>query len=122
MDNIPAFPDRSFSEGLFNIIVNPDDIYSKSVSLKPCKSAGPDNLNPWVLKEAAFQLSLPLSLILTKSLDEGRIPAEWKAATIIPIFKKGDKSSPSNYHPVSLASVVSKVFESIVWESMMHHL
>jgi len=43
-------------------------------------------------------------------------------ATIIPIFKKGSKSSPSNYCRVSLTSVVSKVFESIVRESMMHHL
>ena len=75
-----------------------------------------------MLKETALQLSLPLSLILTKLLDEGKIPTEWKTATVIPIFKKGYKSSPSNYCPVSLTSVVSKVFQSIVQESKIHHL
>jgi len=39
-------------------------------------------------------------------------------ATVVPIFKNGSKSSPSNYCPVSLTSVVSKVFESIVRESI----
>jgi len=50
------------------------------------------------------------------------MPPEWKMVTVIPIFKKGNKASPSNYRPVSLTLVVSKVFESIVWESMMHYL
>jgi len=56
------------------------------------------------------------------SLDEGRIPPEWKMAMVVPIFKKGSKSYPSNYRLVSLTPVVSKIFESIVRESMMPHL
>jgi len=47
---------------------------------------------------------------------------DWKLATIVPIFKKGNKASPSNYHPVSLTSVVCKVFESIIHEAMIDHL
>ena len=61
IDNIPDFPDRSFTHSFSNITIAPDD---KLVSFKPCKSAGLDNLNPWVLKEAAFQVILPFSLIL----------------------------------------------------------
>jgi len=51
-----------------------------------------------------------------------QLPVDWKVATIIPIFKKGNKSSPCNYHPVSLTSVVCKVFESIIRERMLDHL
>ena len=72
-----------------------------------------------MLKEAAFQLSNPLSLIFTKSLgclQSGR----W--LQLFPFLKKGNKASPSNYRLVSLTSIVSKVFESIVREPMMHHL
>jgi len=63
MDNIPHFPDNSFTQSLSDISITPEDVFTKLISLKPFKSAGPDNLNPRVLKEAAFQLSNPLSLI-----------------------------------------------------------
>ena len=46
----------------------------------------------------------------------------WKRANITPIYKKGDRASPSNYCPVSLTSIVSKGLESIVRESMLDHL
>ena len=52
-------------------------------------------------------------------MHEDKLPVDWKAATIIPIFKKGNKLSPCNYCPVSLTSVVSK---SIVCEGMLEHL
>ena len=61
-DNIPHFPDRSFAQSLSDVSITPEDVFTKLTSLKSFKSAGPDNLNPRVLKEAAFELSNPLSL------------------------------------------------------------
>jgi len=62
------------------------------------------------------------SHVFKKSLSEGKLPADWKVANIIPIYKKGNKSSPRNYRPASLISVVCKVFESIIRERMLDHL
>ena len=42
-----------------------------------------------------------------KSLQEGQVPTDWKLANIIPLHKKGPKSSPENYRPISLTSVLS---------------
>ena len=50
------------------------------------------------------------------------VPNDWKLANISAIFKKGDKSLPSNYRPVSLTCVICKVMESIVRDSLMQHL
>ena len=43
-----------------------------------------------------------------------QLPAEWKYAHITAIFKKGSKSDPSNYRPISLTIVICKLMESLV--------
>src|ERR1700755_314247 len=49
-------------------------------------------------------------------------PSCWKHALIQPVPKKGNPSKPSNYHPISLTSVLSKVFESILNRKIWKHL
>jgi hypothetical protein len=44
---------------------------------------------------------------------------DWKLANVSPIFKKGDKSKPANYRPVSLTSVCCKVIEHIIHSHLM---
>ena len=65
---------------------------------------------------------IPLFLLFRKTLEYEQIPTAWKEGQIIPIFKKGDKSSVSNYRPVSLTSVISKVMETLVRDDIMDHL
>ena len=97
-----------------------EQVYCKLRSLKPFKSPGPDGFYPRIIKEAAEQLSLPLYLIFSKSLDERFLPTDWKVANVIPVFKKGDLSQPGNYRPISLTSTVCKVFESIIRNNIRH--
>ena len=60
--------------------------------------------------------------IFQQSLNESKTPSEWKKAKIVPIFKKGDRTKPTNYRPVSLTAVVSKMLEHIVVAQFMDHL
>jgi hypothetical protein len=46
----------------------------------------------------------------------------WKSANITPLFKKGDRSAPVNYHPASLTSVCSKVMEHIFHSHIIKHI
>ena len=50
------------------------------------------------------------------------VPKDWKNANVTPIFKKGQRSLASNYRPVSLTSICSKVMESILRDSIIDHL
>ena len=56
------------------------------------------------------------------SIHSQRLPAEWKEGQVTPIFKKGSRSSPGNYRPVSLTSVICKLLESIVRNALMEHM
>jgi len=56
------------------------------------------------------------------SLNCGVVPADWKDAGVIPLFKKGKKSDTQNYRPVSLTSIVCKILESIIKDSILGHL
>jgi hypothetical protein len=40
-------------------------------------------------------------MIFVKSLESGVVPKDWKKARVVPIYKKGPKSDPGNYRPVS---------------------
>jgi len=55
-------------------------------------------------------------------LSVGIIPLDWKSAIIVPIFKKGVSSDPSNYCPVSLRSVFSKLMERCIVIDMFSYL
>ena len=50
------------------------------------------------------------------------MPDDWKEANVAPIFKKGDKHKPSNYRPVSLTCITSKIMEHIIVSNLMKHL
>ena len=57
-----------------------------------------------------------------KSLASGILPESWRQANISSIFKKGERTKPSNYRPVSLTSVSCKVLEHILHSNIMSHL
>ena len=80
------------------------------------------NLPAYLLKEVANELAPILCLLFNATLNQGRIPHEWKAANIVPIFKKDDKHRAVNYRPISLTSIVCKTAEHIIHSQIMHHL
>ena len=61
-------------------------------------------------------------MIFTKFLGESTVPPIWKAANVCPIFKKGGKTDPGNYRPVSLTCVIFKMVESLLKDSIVKHL
>jgi hypothetical protein len=50
------------------------------------------------------------------------IATDWKNANIVPTYKKGDRTTPANYRPVSITVVISKMLEHIIVFQIMDHL
>ena len=71
-------------------------------------------LSAQMLKMGAGLLTKPLTRLFYISLKTGNVPQGWKIVNVTPIYKKGSKSDPKNYRPVSLTPIVSKVLEKVV--------
>ena len=82
--------------------------------IKSNKAPGPDGISGHILKHCSDSLSFPLSILFNKSYRSGCIPEDWKNANVVPIHKKGAKDDVKNYRPVSLTSLVMKIFEKCI--------
>ena len=87
-------------------------------NLDTSKAYGPDGIPPRSLKECSKEISPSLCSIFNKSLATGRVPVEWKQANVIPIHKKDRVEPVTNYRPISLLSIVSKVLERSAFNSI----
>ena len=92
-------------------------------NLDSSKAFGPDFIPVVVLKNCEPELSYILAKSFSKCLKESCFPDCWKVLLAVSIFKNVvERSTAKNYHPVSLLSVVSKVFEKLVNNRIVDHL
>jgi len=75
------------------------------------RASGWDNIAPEMLKCASEPIARGLLVLFQKVWQTGRVPADWRDGVVIPLYKgKGPRTMCSNYRPISLLSVPSKVF------------
>ena len=85
-------------------------------------SPGSDGIPGHVIKKVIDAILIPIVHICNKSFITGIFPSKFKIARITPIYKKGDKDELSNYRPISILPVLSKVLERLVCTRLTEHL
>ena len=91
-----------------------DEILEAIKKLKRNKAHGEDCLlNEFFIEFKEYILPY-LSDMFNRILNSGHFPDDWSKAVIIPVFKKGDRSNPSDYRGISLISCLCKLFTSIL--------
>ena len=63
---------------------------------------------------------LDLTNCINKAIRNNKVPDSLKLSDIIPVFKKFDPSDKTNYRPVSVLPLLSKVFEQIIYDHLMN--
>ena len=96
-----------------DIQVRVEGVASLLNDLQSHKACGPDGIPPCLLKETANNVAPALSLTYTASLTQGQLPNDWKKSYVVPIFKKGSRSSPPNYQPISLTCIPCKMLNTL---------
>ena len=92
------------------------------LKLKKSYILPPDNIPVIIFKIFSYELSIPLTLLINKSVSLGVCINIWKLSFIVPIFKKGDPTDKENYTPISITSIISVVFERILVEHINLYL
>ncbi|CAG2193089.1 unnamed protein product [Mytilus edulis] len=115
-DDIP--PDRRLSSIVFDAYEVKDILQTLNVN----KASGPDAISGRILKPVADIIAKPLRAFFNLSLRTKFVPSAWKLANVTPCFKNDDKSILSNYRPISLLSVMSKVFERCVYKHVFNFI
>ena len=112
--NLKEFLGEKNDKSLFWRPVTEQEVFDILFALDSKKSHGYDNLPVKLLKDAASFVCKPLLYIFNLSLETGIYPQALKMAKVTPIYKKGPKSDPGNYRPISVLPIIGKVLEKIV--------
>ena len=84
--------------------LQPHEICKKLLSIKVCKSSGPDNIPSRILREFAYELAEPITKIFNISLASESVPKILNDSDIIPIPKKQQPTCEEETRPISLTS------------------
>ncbi|CAB4012218.1 Hypothetical predicted protein [Paramuricea clavata] len=105
-------------EIISDIQISQNEVEQYLNHLDTTKAYGPDGIPPRLLKEFSREMSTSLCSLFNMSLTTGRLPMEWKHANVIPIHKKDCVEPMTNYRPISLLPIISKVLERCVFNNI----
>lgn len=107
---------------LFLTPVRSQELIELIATLKNDSSPGDDGIDAKLIKKIHTYIIDPLKYIINLTFEKGVVPLEWKTASIIPVYKSGDKSLLQNYRPIALINNFAKLFEKCLKSRVMNFL
>ena len=98
---------------MFFLPTTPHEVSDTINYLKNSNSTGVDNISVKLIKSCSSLISSILSNINNHSLTSGIFPNALKMAKVVPVFKNGDVKCVSDYRPISVLPIFSKVTEKL---------
>ena len=102
--------------------VSEETVHKIIQNLDVKKAAGIDNVSAVFLKDGAEFLVQPITQLCNLSISASSFPDDCKSAKILPLHKKGSKTDPKNYRPISLLPLISKIIEKVIHNQTQNFL
>jgi len=118
---LPTFTPLT-SNSISNVYFSVDKIVAVIKKLDVKKSHGWDGISAAMLKICPDEVARPLCLIFNNCIVTGSFPTAWKHANVQPVHKKNSRQDKTNYRPISLLTICSKIYEKIVFDSLYSFL
>eukprot|EP00057_Strongylocentrotus_purpuratus_P014381 XP_011668855.1 PREDICTED: uncharacterized protein LOC105440439 [Strongylocentrotus purpuratus] len=99
--------------------IDREEVYKRLRRLNASKAGHPTDVPIRLLKEFAYELSLPLTIIFNKCLNNGHFPSSWKTASVCPVPKTSPVTEYNQIRPISITPIIARVFEGFLAEWVM---
>ena len=111
---------RNISLALANDSSSSDinQVLSLFKKLNKSKGAGLDEISSWLILDCADLIAPQISIIFNSILANGIFSDDWKSARDTPLFKQGEISNIDIYRPISVISIIGKIFERIIYNQL----
>ena len=103
-------------------ILSREEVEAMLLSLDTSKASGPDNVSARMLKSTAVSIAGSVTALFNMSIEACEIPDEWKTSSIVPIPKGKCGKTTSNFRPISLLYILSKLLEKHISEIILQQL
>ena len=107
---------------LDGITTTPEEVLDLCKRININKASCVDNLSSEILRDAFMIIPTKVCLLFNASFNPAIIPSEWKITRVTPLPKTGNSKLVSNYRPISLLSLLSKLIEKIVHNRIYNYL
>lgn len=121
-DDFTTFLSGDYSQSFLFLPTNDMEIKNLISAINPSKSPGPDQISPSIVKHSAIHIAPLLTHIFNKSLETGIVPSKLKTSKVIPLFKADNPKVFSNYRPISLLPIFSKILEKLVYNRLTNYI
>ncbi len=99
-----------------------DQVLDELNAISSNKASGLDNVCTKLIKYGSKAIAVILCKIFNMCLKQGCVPDELKVARVTPIYKSGSKDELTNYRPISILPVCSKILEKIVHNQLYNYV
>ena len=115
LENIPTFSKIDFP-------IKKEEIQKQIINAKNNKTPGLDCFINEMFKSGYSNISGILVKLFNSIFSSGNFPQNWNKGYIIPLFKSGDRSKPSNYRGITINNHLSKIFTSVLNNRLTEYL
>ena len=105
-----------------DVIPTMDEMARSIAGLKDGKAPEGDGIPAEVWKHGGAKLVNRLYQLISNAWEEGSVPQAWKDASIVTIYKEGDRTDCGNYRGISLLSIACKIFAGILLDRLSTHI
>jgi len=117
-EHIEAEDEQKAGAEVLNNDITVEEVHDSLRRLHRGKAVGCDGISAEMLKEGGLAMVESLHYLCSMAFIAADVPMDWLRGVVVPLHKDGDRRAPLNYRPITLLSLVGKVYTGVLCERL----